>query len=179
MIPWQDLSIEFDKDGVPVSGEIVFSHVDDVDGTVRHFAIERILNWIKAAPPHKLPPIIECPVDPTFAMAAMTVRGIEPHRLARVTLQDILHYPIIVAHAPGFGRDMRSSASAPGGEHLIIDGSHRYCKAWLMGLKSLPAYEVEPDFWMEYLVDIPEMDDFTREQMADQAMGKTIDSRIR
>lgn len=170
MIDWRDLRVQYEN-GVPVSGEIVFSHVDDRTGEVRHFATERIQRDINAG--LLRPKEILADINPVFALAAVTIRGVERHRLDRVTAQDICNYPIMMAHIPGVGRD------DPAREHLMIDGTHRYVKASFLGWKSIRAYELEPEMWEPYLVNVPEIDDFTREQMAAQARGVPIDSRIR
>lgn len=171
MIHWSELEVEFDPvTHEPISGEIVFSHVDDKTNEVRHFAVERIERRLKTM--DVLPPVIEIPIDPIFAVFAIRARGVEQHRLERVTPQDICNYPIMLARIPEVGRD---SAEIDG---LIIDGIHRYVKAAMMGWKSIRAYLMEREFWEEYLIDIPEIEEDTRRKMEGQAKGVPIDSRI-
>jgi hypothetical protein len=169
MIRWWELDLEFDEQGVPVRGEVVFSHVDNKTGVVRHFAVERINNAIaKMAAP---PPIIQCPIDLAFTMFAMQHRGIEAHRWNRITAHDVCNYPILLAHMPGVGIDTPD-------EHLIIDGIHRYTRAAYWGWTHLPAYELPPELWEPYLIDIPqELNDFERERLNNQHINP-IDSRI-
>lgn len=169
MIPWQELRLEFDDRGIPISGEIVFSHVDNKTGQVRHFAVERINRDIaKMGTP---PPIIQCPIDPTFVMFAMQHRGVEAHRWNRITPQDVCNYPILLAYMPGVGIDTPD-------QHLIIDGIHRYTRAAHWGWTHLPAYELPEEFWEPYLIDIPqELNDFERERLNNQHVNP-IDSRI-
>lgn len=170
MIHWSELEMVFGPNGEPISGEIVFSHVDDITNDVRHFAVDRLAKYLTtcAVPP----PIIEIPIDPVFAIAALRVRGVEQHRLIRVSALDICNYPIMLARIPGVGRDSEKI------EGLIIDGIHRYCKAAFYGWTSIRAYLLEPDLWEQYLVDIPEIADDTRRKMEGQARGVPIDSRI-
>lgn len=170
MIPWQDLRLDFDDKGSLVSSEIVFSHVDNKTGKVRHFAVERIERDIrKLGTP---PPIIQCPIDKHFATYAMQHRGIEAHRWNRITPQDVCNFPILLAHFPGVGIDTA-------GEHLIIDGIHRYTRAAHWGWTHVPAYELRPEFWGPYLIDIPEqLNDWERERLNNQHVNP-IDSRIR
>lgn len=168
VIDWRDLRIEFDENGVPKTGEIVFSHVDDKTDEVRHFAVERIEKWLRTRTDI---PIIRTRIDPIFAMFAVKYRGVEQHRFARITKRQIKTNPIVLAHMPGIGRDTT-------GEHLMIDGTHRYCKAAMLGMEHIHAYELQPEHWEPFLIDIPEMDSFTREQMIGQANGVPIDSRI-
>ena len=170
MIDWRTLNVVY-KDGEPVSGEIVFSHVDDKTGEVRHFAVERLCKYLEtcAAPP----PIITFPIDQQFAKYAYTLRRVEMHRLKRIMADpaQIAAYPIMLAHMPGVARDTQ-------GEHLVIDGIHRYVAAAVLGWSELRGYEMPPELWEQYLIDIPEILDRTREKLAGQAMGVPIDSHI-
>lgn len=169
MIDWRDLRIKFDPTtGRPISSEIVFSHVDDKTNEVRHFAVERIEKWLRTRSDI---PIIRVPIDYVFAQFAFTYRGIEQHRFERITKRQIKTNPIVLAHMPGVGRDTT-------GEHLMIDGTHRYCKAAMLGMEHIHAYELQPEHWEPFLVHVPELDNLTREQMIGQANGIPIDSRI-
>ena len=169
MIPWTDLHIEFDDEGNVSSTEICFSHVDDIDGTVRHFAIDRIVKAITLG--QMTPRILEFPIDPMFAVYAMQHRGIEQHRFQRITPQDVAHYPVVLAHMPGVGKDTQ-------GNHLIIDGSHRYCRAFQLGWKTLRGYELSPAMWEPFLIDIPEeLCTLDRERLQNQHINP-IDSHI-
>lgn len=172
MIHWTELRVDQDPvTGEFVGGEIVFSHVDDKTGVVRHFAIERIVADIpKMETP---PPVIVFPTDLNFARFMLAQRGIEPHRYDRITPQDVIAYPIIMAKMPGVGRDTPD-------DHLIIDGNHRYCKAVLQwGWKEMQAYELSEDIWSKYLVSVPDwLNEKSREDLANQHV-KPINSRIK
>lgn len=149
MIDWTQLKAKFDDDGNVISGEVVFSHVDDGDGVLRHYAIDRIVNYIEHAPVR--PEIIEFQIDAVWAAFALTHRGVERHRLERITPADLAHYPIIMAHHPdGKGRPDHQ------GQHMVIDGHHRYCKAAMLGWRTLRAYVLPPELWEQYLIYIPE-----------------------
>jgi len=170
MIHFTDLRVQFADDDTPISGEIVFSHHDPLDDTVRHFAIERICTQIERG--GLKPPIVEVPIDPNFAAGAMVFRGVEQHRFERITPVDMAHYPLVVAHMPGTARDFP-------GELLLIDGSHRYCKAWMLGWKTLRAYVLEPEEWEKFLVWVPDAyNDIQRERLSNQHINP-MNSRIK
>lgn len=171
MIHWSQLNVVYEN-GIPVSGEVVFSHVDDKTGEVRHFAVERIQRDINNG---KLTlPIIETPIDETFARFSFTQRGVEKHRIMRLltTPTEISHYPVVFIHFPGVGRDI------PESEYLMIDGAHRYCASAVLGWKTIRGYVMEPEQWEPYLIDIPDIAETTRAKMAAQAMGVPIDSHL-
>lgn len=171
MIHWSELRVEFGPNKEPISGEVVFSHVDKTS-EVRHFAVERIQKDIE----HGLLvlPIIETQIDLLFASFSITHRGVEPHRLRRLmaTPTEISHYPVVFAHIPGVGRDVRE------GEYLMIDGAHRYCASSLLGWPTIRGYVMSPAQWGPYLIYIPEIADKTRMQMAAQAAGVHIHSHL-
>ncbi len=161
--------MEFDADGNVTNTEICFSHVDPVEGTVRHFAVDRIGKAIALG--QMKPEILEFPIDPMFAVYAMQHRGIEQHRFQRITPQEIAHYPLVLAHIPGVGKDTK-------GSHLIIDGSHRYCRAFQMGWKTLRGYELTTEMWEPYLINIPEeLCTLDKERLLNQHINP-IDSHI-
>lgn len=168
MIPWYDLKMEF-RDGQPYSGEIVFSHVDDATGETRIFAVERIAKHVAIHGAKR----ITVPINPAFAMYLPRHRGLEKHRLARITPQDLIDYPILLAHMPGIAHDHD--------EHLVVDGSHRYFFAFTLGWKEMPGFEVPKEVWEQYLVDVPqEVLDMERENLRGQCEeGKPINSHIR
>lgn len=171
MLDWRDLRVEYGPDGVtPVSGEIVFSHVDSGEGVMRHFLVERIERDLRNGT--LTPEIIEFELDPNFALYANVHRGVEPHRLARITPADLCHYPVVMAYFPEIGKDIP--------EHLLIDGHHRYVKAWSLGWKTLRAYVLPREVWEErYLVHIPEwMIEGKKDELLNQH-NVPIDSRIK
>lgn len=167
MIHWTELDIEFDAAGNPIRGEICFSHVDDKDGTVRHFAIDRINRELERMA--ALPQIIEFPIDPVFAAFAMQHRGVEMHRWNRITPMDVAAYPILLAKMPGVGRDTPDS-------HLIIDGIHRYTRAASWGWQTMRGYELPEEFWSRFLIELPE-DFYDKERLTNQHVNP-IDSHI-
>jgi hypothetical protein len=169
MIPLNDLKMEFDEHGHAISGEVVFTHVDDKTGEVRHFAVERIAAWLSM---QTRIPIIKVKLDPVFAHWAMTRRGIEMHRFTRISKRIVKANPIVFAHMPGIARDAD-------GEHLIIDGNHRYCRAVYFGETHIRGYVLEPEHWEPFLVDVPAIfDEFQRDRIERQDVDP-IDSRIR
>jgi hypothetical protein len=172
MIHWSELRVVYDAQGRPISGEVCFSHVDDVTGDVRHFAVERIERDIRNGTLNL--PIVETPINDTFARFSFTQRGVEKHRIIRLltTPTEISHYPVVFAHFPGVGRDV------PDSEYLMIDGAHRYCASAVLGWKSIRGYVMEPEQWEPYLIDIPEIAEQTRAKMDAQARGVPIDSNL-
>lgn len=171
MIDWTELSVKFADDGTPISGEIVFSHVDAHEGVLRHFAIERIVRDITNG--KITPQEILVPIDPKFAMYAKVHRGVEDHRLFRVTPADICNYPIVFAHFPGLGVDAE--------EHLLIDGHHRYVRAWGFGWSHIRGYSLPKDVWEEYLVYVPEevLSSKSKKEALLNQHNVPIDSRIK
>lgn len=148
MIPFSDLSIWL-KDG-HLTGEVIFTHVDDHTGEAMHFAIDRLNKYINERGAER----IRAGIDMEFAATMPVRRGLEQHRLDRITVEDILVYPILLAHIPE--RE----------EHLIIDGSHRYFKASTMGWPEIPAYVLEPDVWRNFLIDFPpDINAFAKQQI--------------
>lgn len=170
MIHWSELRVDWGADGKPVGGEITFSHEDDVTGKVRHFAVERMVKWVNEHPMERY--II--PIDPIFAKFAFTCRGVEMHRLTRITPADVAAYPIIMVRSEEFGRDDRGTAT------LMVDGTHRYCAAAAWGWKEIPAYIFEEGEWERFLIDVPDfINEHTSERLTAQKHGTPIDSRIK
>lgn len=168
MIEWTDLDMKFGPNMEPVGGEVLFDHVDD-DGTVRHFAVDRIVNWINQNTTGR----VIIPINPAFAAWMYQGRGLEQHRLDRITGHDIVNYPVVMAHMPGLARDHP--------QYLLIDGSHRYYRAYQMGWRELPATLLPQEVWTQFLVRFPkEIDDFVRGELHAQVHeGKHLPSGIR
>lgn len=169
MIDWTELHMTFDAQGKPVGGEVTFTHVDPETEEVRFFAVDRIAKHIAQNGAKRM----VIPIEPAFAHFLPRYRGLEHHRLARLTPQDVIDYPVMLAHMPGIANDSD--------EHLLIDGSHRYFYAWTLGWTELPAYEVPTDVWERFLVRFPkEIVDIAAEGIRQQVEeGKQHPSGIR
>lgn len=170
MLDFRDLKVIWDEQGNPVSGEIVFSHVDSSEGVMRHFLVERIERDLRNGV--LVPEIVEVPIDPKFAAYAHVHRGVEAHRLARISVLDLAHYPVVYVHFPVIGRDIE--------DHLLIDGHHRYVRAWMLGWKTLRAYVLPQAVWEDrYLVHVPEELLLNKKEELLNQHKKPIDSRIK
>lgn len=114
-------------DGTPFPGGrgTIFSHLSD-RGVARHWHIERLLSF------SALFPRIEAPIDMHMVAVIMDRRGIEPHRLERMT-REALALPMLFVEMEA------EFAHEPPVSHLLVDGNHRYVYAALNGIPSLPA----------------------------------------
>jgi len=163
MIDWTELDIRIEPDGAIVSDEIIFTHVAPATRKVTHFAVSRLEAHLRAHPVE----MARVAMNYDFARDAIVNRGIEEHRLKRITRRIIKTNPVIFAYDP------------LDDTHLLIDGSHRYVKAAMLGMDHIIGYIVEPDLWQQYVVRFPEkLDDISRRDIENQ-WAKPIDSRIR
>lgn len=129
MIPWHNLGLR----------EIVYTHRDPQSGVETTWAIGRLSTAALALP------IVEIPVDHVFAEAIRRIRGLEAHRMARLTEVIVRTNPILLA-------DMGD------GTHNIIDGNHRYIKAHDLGHDWIAARLVPLDLSLEYQIEgLPEL----------------------
>lgn len=85
------------------------------------------------------------PVDRIYAMTLPRDRGLEKHRLDRIPNDHKLWTPIMLLKMDN--------------ESLLVDGNHRYYKAYLLGMPFIRAYHVDQDIWANYIVDFPESHD--------------------
>jgi hypothetical protein len=92
--------------------------------------------------------IVRSPVDREFAQWVLTANGVEQHRLDRLT-PAAMCLPVIYVILP-------TDKTAAGIHHKLVDGSHRYVKAAMMGWKELPAYLFDTKEAEEFQLDIPD-----------------------
>lgn len=114
--------------------EPVFTWIDPDTKVCTHWASGRIADWCKGAGLE----IAWTPVSLIYAAMFIKDRGIETHRLERLSV-DHLADPIIYL-------DMGD------GTHLLVDGHHRYVYAAAAGRDELPAYIITKDQAEPFLV---------------------------
>lgn len=113
-----------------------FSWQDGPNGTVYTFDVDRIELRVADVEP------VLVQIDPKFACSQDLMGGLEAHRLNRIP-NDITTWP------PCTMCDM------PDGTKLLINGNHRYRKAFLMGYKNILVRFVPQSVWELCMIDIP------------------------
>jgi hypothetical protein len=116
--------------------EAIFTHIDDQDHQV-DIAIDRLSNATFAACAAGLLKCVQAPVQKQIADYFVSHRGVEQHRLDRLDLKTLSTHPII------FG-------DWPNGAHMLLDGHHRYVKAYQLGLTQIKAVIVPEPAWRQY-----------------------------
>ena len=101
-----------------------FTHVSD-KGVVRVWHIERMIEMARSKE------VWDTPVDAEFAQIVRDRRGVEAHRLARISPADLTFPVIYVEMEAEFDHD-------PPISHLLVDGNHRYVKAAEWGRETIP-----------------------------------------
>jgi hypothetical protein len=121
--------------------EVAFTYQDPDTGEVTTIAVERL-----ARDPDLLAlEVFLIPVIREVAEEFLRDRGIEQHRLARITADDLDKYPMMIAIWPD-------------GSHLTLDGHHRYVKAHNLGLPHAQARMIPETIWGRYVVEgVPEL----------------------
>lgn len=129
--------------GIPYSSidpfrTIAFTYVEE-DGTVTNFAITQLVAALSAAHAKgKIEPV-HIPIEADFAQYCLTNRGIEQHRLDRLT-EKHLEEPLVFAQWAG-------------GTQLLIDGHHRYVKHSQLGHEIAPAFILPEVLWRLFVID--------------------------
>jgi hypothetical protein len=113
--------------------EVVFTWLDPVTEEEVTFAVERLAKW---AALHC--ETVETPVELVYALAIIRDRGLEQHRMDKLTLDSLLDPVLYLA--------------MPGGTHLLADGNHRYVYAAFNGVKWLRARMVDEEHWRKFIV---------------------------
>lgn len=93
-------------------------------------------------------PLVRVPISRDIANFCLTNRGVEVHRLLRLTRED-LNKPLLFIKYDGRGR----------GTHLMVDGTHRLVRLVLMGMTETLAYVIEDRaIWDLFVVNgMPEL----------------------
>lgn len=125
------------------ANEECFTHI--YEGVATMFAVAQM----KKSPEYLALEIFETPVELKFAEWVIKNRGVEQHRLDRITVQDLLAYPVTYCIFP-------TPESLGGGfSHLLVDGSHRYVKASQLGFNTLFGRVVPENLWRKFQVEVP------------------------
>ena len=114
--------------------DTIFTHVEgDVQTMI---AVGRLMQWIEKTKPE----VFEVEIEPDFAKYCVVRRGIEQHRLDRITKSDLRKYPIIYLQWPNKS-------------FMICDGYHRYVRASMLGRKWIRSYVLTEEEWRPFEVD--------------------------
>lgn len=125
MIPHTDLS----------RLEVVFTHIDD-QGANYNFAVDRMFAWCKKT----YKEVFTVDLDIAFAYYSMEARGIEKHRLYRL--------PEAALKVP-----MLNIEWGDAGEHLLVDGHHRYVRACMLGKKTGRTFILDKTEWPQFQIE--------------------------
>lgn len=115
--------------------EQVFTHEDE-DGTLRHFASERLFNYMKGSGRE----VVSILLERDYVSTILTKRGVESHRLNRLTPEQ-LEIPVLYLEG------------VSPGTHLLADGHHRYVRRAQVGCTDIPAYIAEPKLWKRFMIE--------------------------
>jgi hypothetical protein len=119
------------------SSEVAFTHI--FEGIPTSILTGRLIK----DPRYLTLPVTTVAIDFEFAKFSLDYRGVERHRLERITTRDLVKYPVTMCE---WGD----------GSHLLVDGTHRYVRAALWGRTRIRARLVPITFWKEYeIVDAP------------------------
>ena len=111
---------------------VMYTHVEPSTGEQTHIAVSEIESWLKVQ--NRKPALV--PLDPSMARHFERMRGLEPHRLNRLT-RATATVPVLFLHMPDK-------------TWLLADGNHRYVWLARAGYKSLLGYLVEEHEWRPY-----------------------------
>lgn len=128
------------------STDQVFSWTPPEGGPMLHFAASAISRELAKHPPGIDSRLELIPVTREDAGMILTNRGIEPLRLLG----------LVSKLRGGQSCEPLLFARMADGSCLLIDGSHRYCAATILGRTELPAYILPELIWRNWLVDLPD-----------------------
>ena len=117
----------------------VFCHIGD-DGSLTSVNIGALKGWLASRGKPFLQKLL---LDETGYNYMIENRGIEPQNLGYITTK-MLKDPLIFLIEKQY--------------QMIADGSHRYCVAYLLGKKKLPAYFVPEDIWKLFRIAMTEQE---------------------
>jgi hypothetical protein len=116
--------------------EVAYTYQDPDSGEITIIAVERLMR----DPDMLALEIFLIPVLSEIAAQFRDERGIEQHRLARITADDLDKYPMMIA-------------TWYDGSHLTLDGHHRYVKAHILGRQDTQARIIPETIWGRYVVE--------------------------
>lgn len=115
--------------------DVVFTHMDEGTKAITTINISRLLRDWKV----RMRPVVMLPIDRDFAKFCVTNRGVEEHRLERLEREEIRE-PVLFAYWQS-------------GEHLLIDGTHRYVAQTLKGASEIKARILPISVWRPYVIE--------------------------
>lgn len=128
MIHWRSLPLN----------EQLFTHFDPETGEVKTWAASRLMFHCRH---HGRKLLVTARMDHDFAQLCKRDRGVEAHRLSRLTSSQLAE-PLLLADL--------------GRSQLLIDGTHRYVRKSDLGHNEFTAYLVPESLWKDFLVsDLP------------------------
>lgn len=120
------------------AGLVMFTHVGE-DGEQVTYSIHHMQKLVSALYKAGKLRAAYVAVDRDFAKYCQTNRGIENHRLERITAEMIKTRPIFMLEMPD-------------GSHLLADGHHRYVKASKLRLRTIRAFLLPKEVWEPCIV---------------------------
>lgn len=126
-----------------IYGDQMFTWTDPETQIPQHFNSTALYRyWLEN--PHK-GEAVRTPIGITQYEFAIKNRGIERYRVDRLP-REALEIPLTIVALRTLNRDW----------HIIIDGNHRLCRAYELGISILPAVIFPKSTWKKCLITIPE-----------------------
>lgn len=120
--------------------EVVFQYHHPVTGKHGAIAVNRLYRWCAQL---KTPLHLGIELSKVDLLVMSNV--VELERLRKIKRSDILKYPAILVNM--------------GNTSVLVDGNHRYCKAYSYGFPSIPAYHLQEHEWQPFRVSgLPEVE---------------------
>lgn len=123
--------------------EAIFTHIADHPsgtGEQTNIAVDRLREHLRGEWRQKKRKPQMVAISKSFVGYIRKNRGLEQHRLDRLTESSLRKDPIILAEWPG-------------GTHLIVDGHHRYVRADELGHSAIWAFVCDQPTWRPFLVE--------------------------
>jgi hypothetical protein len=130
-----------------------FTHIDDKDPT--KLTKYNVTGLNRYCVENKVE-IVLVPLTKEGALLCRNARGLEQHRYDRITEAVIDNLPVIFCLQED-------------GTGLLVDGTHRYARAWDLGYDEIRAYVLQPDQWKSFLLVVAE--GLTAEELLKQDSG--------
>ena len=115
----------------------VFTHIDDKDPTILTRYNVTALN--RHCHENKLQ-IFRVPITSEAAEICKNQRGVEQHRLDRLTEKSLLHPAIFCLQEDGSA--------------VMVDGTHRVVWAWDHGYREIYGYVLKPEVWKPFILPL-------------------------
>jgi hypothetical protein len=116
-----------------------FTHIDDTTGVQTTYAVTALYKHVSTHEDQ-----VEkwsVPVEEHHAKYCITNRGVERDRLeVLMGKADYLAKPIMFIHMPD-------------GQHLLVDGTHRYVCYWMLKITNIPAYMIPWDVAKAFVLE--------------------------